>query len=401
MQLKALEVREITEYIKKMMDNDIILRNVRVRGEISNLKYHSTGIYFTLKDEVSSLKCVMFNDYRKLLNFTLEDGMSVMVTGKITVYEKNGTYQLYAQSVQSDGVGALYLAFNKLKEKLQKEGLFDSDKKKPIPKNPKKIAVVTSPTGAVIRDIITISKRRNPTVDILVVPVLVQGSSAADEICQALEILNKRSDVDVIILARGGGSLEEIWPFNEEKVARCIHASKIPVVSAVGHETDFTISDFVSDLRAPTPSAAAEIVVPDIKVYQREIFLLKTKLIALMIGELKRKRKDIEGLKKVLYLNSPIKKSEILRHKIDNLKTSLYKEMLSIYNRKKNEFYILIEKLNSLSPLNVLTRGYTIVLDSQERVISTVKAINPQEEIKIMFKDGEAKAVISEVSSYE
>ncbi|HAA81327.1 MAG TPA: exodeoxyribonuclease VII large subunit, partial [Thermoanaerobacter sp.] len=236
MQLKALEVREITDYIKKMMDNDIILRNVRVKGEISNLKYHSTGIYFTLKDEIASLKCVMFNEYGKLLNFTLQDGMSVIVTGRISVYERNGTYQLYAQSIQSDGIGALYFAFNKLKEKLQKEGLFDSDKKEPIPKHPKKIAVVTSPTGAVIRDIITISRRRNPTVDILVVPVLVQGSSAADEICNALRILNKREDIDVIILARGGGSLEEIWPFNEEKVARCIYASRIPVVSAVGHE---------------------------------------------------------------------------------------------------------------------------------------------------------------------
>ncbi|WP_028991928.1 exodeoxyribonuclease VII large subunit [Thermoanaerobacter thermocopriae] len=397
MQLKALEVREITDYIKKMMDNDIILRNVRVRGEISNLKYHSTGIYFTLKDEIASLKCVMFNEYGKLLNFTLQDGMSVIVTGRITVYEKNGTYQLYAQSIRSDGIGALYFAFNKLKEKLQKEGLFDSDKKKPIPKHPKKIAVVTSPTGAVIRDIITISKRRNPTIDILVVPVLVQGISAADEICNALRILNKRKDIDVIILARGGGSLEEIWPFNEEKVARCIYASRIPVVSAVGHETDFTISDFVADLRAPTPSAAAEIVVPDIKVYQREIFLLKTRLITLMMAELKRKKKELESLRRALYFNSPIKRNEVLKHKIESLKSSLCKEMLSIYNRKKNDFLILTEKLNSLSPLNVLTRGYTVILDKQEKVISSVKDITPYEEVKILFKDGNAKAIIQEV----
>ncbi|AEM78666.1 exodeoxyribonuclease VII large subunit [Thermoanaerobacter wiegelii] len=401
MQLKALNVSEITDYIKRMMDNDIILRNVRVRGEISNLKYHSTGIYFTLKDEVASLKCVMFNEYSRLLNFTLQDGMSVIATGRITVYEKSGTYQLYVQSIQSEGIGALYLAFNKLKEKLEKEGLFDSDKKEPIPKHPKKIAVVTSPTGAVIRDIITISRRRNPTVDILVVPVLVQGSSAADEICNALRILNKREDIDVIILARGGGSLEEIWPFNEEKVARCIYASRIPVVSAVGHETDFTISDFVADLRAPTPSAAAEIVVPDIKVYQRELFLLKTKLLTLMTAELNRKKKEFEGLNRALYLNSPTKKSEILRHKVENLTASLYNEMLSIYQHKRNDFLILAEKLNSLSPLKVLTRGYTIVLDKQEKVISSVKDIKPYDEIKILFKDGKAKAIVQEVKENE
>lgn len=288
-----------------------------------------------------------------------------------------------------------------LKRNCKKKGLFDSDKKKPIPKHPKKIAVVTSPTGAVIRDIITISRRRNPTVDILVVPVLVQGSSAADEICNAFRILNKREDIDVIILARGGGSLEEIWPFNEEKVARCIYASRIPVVSAVGHETDFTISDFVADLRAPTPSAAAEIVVPDIKVYQRELFLLKTKLLTLMTAELNRKKKEFEGLKRALYLNSPTKKSEILRHKVENLTASLYNEMLSIYQHKRNDFLILAEKLNSLSPLKVLTRGYTIVLDKQEKVISSVRDIKPYDEIKILFKDGKAKAIVQEVKENE
>jgi exodeoxyribonuclease VII large subunit len=397
MQLKAFSVSEVTEYIKKVMDNDIILRNVRVRGEISNLKYHSTAVYFTLKDEGAALKCVMFNDYSRSLEFTLQDGMSVIATGRITVYEKGGLYQLYVQSVQMDGIGALYIAFNKLKEKLQKEGLFDLDKKKPIPKHPRKIAVVTSPTGAVIRDIITISRRRNPTVDIMVVPVLVQGSSAADEISNALRILNKRKDIDVIIVARGGGSLEEIWPFNEEKVARSIFASRIPVVSAVGHETDFTIADFVADLRAPTPSAAAELVVPDTNVYQRELFLLKTKIMNLMKAQVLHSKKEFEGLKRALYLNNPIKKNEVLKQRVKNLKKSLTKEMLSIFNQKKNELLVLNEKLDSLSPLKVLTRGYTIVLNKEGQVITSSRKVKTSEEVDILFSDGRATAVVKEV----
>lgn len=398
MLVKTLEVREINEYIKKLMDTDVILRNIHVKGEISNLKYHSSAIYFTLKDEFASLKCVMFNEFKNKLNYDLEDGMSVIVAGRISVYEKNGTYQLYVNNIQPDGIGTLYIAFNKLKDKLKNEGLFDINKKKPLPQNPKKIGVITSPTGAAIRDIISIAKRRNPAIDILIAPVLVQGNTAADEICHALEILNKRDDIEVIILGRGGGSLEEIWPFNEEKVARAIYASKIPVVSAVGHETDYTISDFVADLRAPTPSAAAELVVADINIYKKDLINLRLKLIKLFSNYLKYMKKNIYDVKERLYLNSPIKQSKYLKNKLANLKRIMYKSAITAFNEKKSNFLRLTDKLNSLSPLNVLNRGYTIVINEQkEEILTSVKSIHVFDNIKIIFCDGFAKGYINEV----
>lgn len=398
MLIKTLEVKEINEYIKKLMDTDVILRNIRVKGEISNLKYHSSAIYFTLKDEFASLKCVMFNEFKNKLNYSLEDGMSVIVTGRISVYEKNGTYQLYVNNIQPEGVGALYIAFNTLKERLKNEGLFDIDKKKQLPQNPKKIGVITSPTGAAIRDIISIAKRRNPTVDILIAPVLVQGNTAADEICHALETLNKRDDIEVIILGRGGGSLEEIWPFNEEKVARAIYASKIPVVSAVGHETDYTISDFVADLRAPTPSAAAELVIADINIYKKDLLNLRLKLIKLFLNYLKYKKKNIYEIKKRLYLNSPIKQNKYLKSRLAELKRIMNKSAVTIFNEKKNNFLRLTDKLNSLSPLNILNRGYTIAMDDQkEEVLTSVRDVHVFDNIKIIFFDGFVKGIISEV----
>ena len=266
MTYNAISVTELNKYIKDKFEEDEMLNNILVKGEISNFKHHYTGhMYFTLKDENSLIKCVMFKTYTPNLNFIPKDGMQVKVLGTVSVFERDGVYQIYCKAMQQDGLGDLYRIYTELKEKLSKEGLFDDKYKKPIPYMPKCIGVLTSNTGSVIRDIINVSTRRNPNVYIKLLPVPVQGQGAARKITEAIKIMNENRLCDVIILARGGGSLEDLWPFNEEIVARAIFDSKIPIVSAVGHETDFTISDFVADLRAPTPSAAAELVIPNVK----------------------------------------------------------------------------------------------------------------------------------------
>ena len=264
MEIRALEISEANSYIKKVLSNDPILYNLKVRGEISNFKINSSGhVYLTLKDETSKMKCVIFKgNYDKSLQ--LEDGMKIVANGYISVYERDGAYQLYIRKVEKDGVGNLHIEFEKLKKKLNREGLFDPKFKKKIPYMPKSIGVVTSQTGAVIRDIINVVRRRFPKVNVYLYPVAVQGANSADEIVKGIEFFNKMQNVDTMIVGRGGGSLEELWSFNEEKVARAIFASDIPIISAVGHEVDYTICDFVSDMRAPTPSAAAEIAVPDL-----------------------------------------------------------------------------------------------------------------------------------------
>ena len=264
MKLRALNISEVNSYIKRILTNDPILYNLRIKGEISNFKVHSSGnVYLSLKDETSKINCIIFrNNYDKSLK--LDNGVKIIASGYISVYERDGAYQFYINEVEIEGIGNLYIEFNKLKEKLKKEGLFDSMYKKEIPKIPKSIGVVTSPTGAVIRDIINVVKRRFPKIDLKLYPVNVQGERSAEDICEGIEFFNRMENVDIIIVGRGGGSLEELWSFNEEIVAREIFKSKIPVISAVGHETDFTICDFVSDMRAPTPSAAAEIATPDL-----------------------------------------------------------------------------------------------------------------------------------------
>ena len=263
MKLKTFTVSEVNEYINKLLRGDIILRNLNVEGEISNFKLHSSGhMYFSIKDDNSRLRCVMFRGQSRLLKFLPEEGMKVIVKGYVALYERDGQYQLYIQEMQPAGIGALYLAYEQLKEKLEREGLFYESTKKPLPFLPERIGVVTSPTGAAIRDIISVINRRNPNVEIIIYPVLVQGTESKEQIVEAIDYFNKNNYVDVIIVGRGGGSIEELWSFNEEVVARSIFSSKIPIVSAVGHETDFTIADFVADMRAATPSAAAELVIP-------------------------------------------------------------------------------------------------------------------------------------------
>ncbi len=394
MKINPITVTELNRYVKEKVAEDEYLNSVYVKGEISNFKHHYTGhMYFTLKDENSLIKCVMFKSQTATLNFVPKDGMKVLVLGSVAVYERDGIYQIYCNAMQEDGIGSLYIAYEKLKKKLELEGLFDESHKKKIPFMPKIIGVLTSNTGAVIRDIINVSTRRNPNVYIRLLPVPVQGEGASQKISKAIKIMNEKKLADVIILARGGGSLEDLWPFNEEIVARSIYESEIPVISAVGHETDFTIADFVADLRAPTPSAAAELAVTDISELQYDINLYQRR----MKIALKRKT-EIMRLKYEKLINSKVYREPFLR--INDLYLRVDKNIKSIENfviRKSKDSKIeatkLITKLDTLSPLKTLTRGYSLV-EFNNRIVSKASDLNKDMEIDIRFKDGSKRAKI-------
>lgn len=387
--IKILSVTQITEYIKKLFSSDVILNSVSVRGEISNFKHHYSGhMYFTLKDDMCRIKCVMFKSSCEKLKFNPEDGMNVVVQGRVSVYDRDGQYQMYVDDMQQEGIGALYAAYEQLKKRLESEGLFDKDHKRPIPVYPKKVGVVTSSTGAAVRDIINIIGRRCPGVNILLLPVLVQGSEAPGEIAEAIRYLNGRNDIDVIITGRGGGSIEELWAFNEEIVARAIYESRIPVISAVGHETDFTIADFVADLRAPTPSAAAELCVPD----KRELYYRVNSCLNSLYGaiqtNLEGDRSELKHLQKSLYSSSPISEINQKKQYIDSLssvmesiinhKVELYREMLSKYSAA----------LDSLSPLSVLGRGYSIAMKESGDIIDDINKVRIGDNIDIAVSNG-------------
>ncbi len=399
MKLKPLKVSEVNEYIKRILISDPILYNLNVEGEISNFKHHYNGhMYFSLKDNKSRLKCVMFNNNNMNLKFELEDGMKVIVSGYISVYEKDGSYQLYAKDIITNGLGDLHVAFEQLKKKLEKEGLFDQKYKKRLPFMPKKIGVVTSSTGAAIRDIITIIKRRFSPVDILIYPVLVQGDRAHKDICEGLSYFNSRDDIDLVITGRGGGSIEELWAFNEEDVARTIFNMKIPVISAVGHETDFTIADFVSDLRAPTPSAAGELATPILDELKDKLQDYFIRLQMSYKNYIKDKRIKLEINKTNLNAYSPIYKLNENRNKLQ----ILLKDLISAVNinndnsRKKLE--ILGGKLNALSPLSTLDRGFSIAMDNDNNILKSVDNINNNDIINVVLSDG---TIISKVIKTE
>ena len=395
MKYQAISVSELNAYIKGKISEDEALQSVLVKGEISNFKNHyATGhLYFTLKDEKSLIKCIMFKGYAERLDFIPKDGMSVMVFGSVSVYERDGVYQIYVQAMQEDGLGSLYKAYEELKSKLEQEGLFRAEHKKKIPMYPRQIGVLTSQTGAVIRDIINVSTRRNPNVHIRLLPVPVQGLGASKKIAEAIETMNKNKLADVIILARGGGSLEDLWPFNEEEVARAIYNSDIPVISAVGHETDFSISDFVADLRAPTPSAAAELAVPDVSELKSIINTYQTRFKNSLIRKIE--------LMKMRYLKCMQSRAfkEPTRIINDNyLKIdSLIKTMENSVNKKefeaKSKFIELTTKLDSLSPLKTLTRGYCLA-ETNGRIVKSAKDINQDDEIELKFYDGNKKAKV-------
>ena len=390
----AVTVTDLNKYIKDKIDNDENLNSVLVKGEISNFKNHYTGhLYFTLKDENSLIKCIMFKSSAVNLKFMPKDGMKVIIYGTVSVFERDGVYQIYCKMMQEDGMGSLHIAFEELKSKLGEEGLFSEEHKKKIPVMPKCIGVLTSNTGSVIRDIINVSTRRNPNVYIKLLPVPVQGEGAAVKIAEAIKIMNEKKLADVIIIARGGGSLEDLWPFNEEIVARAIYESELPIISAVGHETDFTIADFVADLRAPTPSAAAELAVPNISDV-----LLKLKSYNNRYRLALKKKVDFMKLSYEKCMNrrafrEPLQTINERYILLDKNVKSIQNEIMSIYKDKKSKAINTIEKLDALSPLKTLTRGYSIT-EMNGKVIKSVKELKENDEINIRFKDGVTKAKI-------
>ncbi len=394
MEYQAITVTELNKYIKEKIASDEILNNVLIKGEISNFKLHYTGhMYFTLKDENSLIKCIMFKTYTPHLKFTPKDGMKVMAFGTVSVFERDGVYQLYCKAMQEDGMGSLYTAYEELKAKLEKEGYFDVSHKKKIPFMPKSIGVLTSNTGAVIRDIINVSTRRNPNVYLKLLPVPVQGEGAAEKIAAGIQLMNEKKLADVIILARGGGSLEDLWPFNEEVVAKAIYNSELPVISAVGHETDFTIADFVADLRAPTPSAAAELAVPNIaevelklNTYQnrfRQALKKKTELMRLRYEKCMASRVFKEPLQKV-------NENYML---IDKYVKSIQNSIVTKYKDKKLEAIKLYSKLDALSPLKTLARGYSIT-EKEGKIIHKASELKQGDELTLRFEDGKVNTKV-------
>ena len=400
MKLRALDISEANSYIKRILTNDPILYNLRVKGEISNFKVHSSGnVYLSLKDEKSKLNCIIFkSNYDKSLN--LDNGVKIIATGYISVYERDGAYQLYINEVEIEGIGNLYIEFNKLKEKLKNEGLFDSKYKKQIPKMPRSIGVVTSPTGAVIRDIINVTKRRFPKVDIKLYPVNVQGDKSAEDICSGIEFFNRMENVDTIIVGRGGGSLEELWSFNEEIVAREIFKSKIPIISAVGHETDFTFCDFVSDMRAPTPSAAAEIATPDLIEIYYKLDNIKNRMNRSLNNQV---ILDNEKLNNTFDKINNHMKNYIIRDKVIQLDQIYDKINFRLEQNLETSKEKLSKKaalLHNLSPLATISRGYSIV-EKKGHVINSIEEVNVNDEINITLKDGDLDCIINKINSKE
>ena len=389
-----ITVTELNAYVKERFEEDEYLNNVLVKGEISNFKHHYTGhMYFTLKDENSLIKCVMFKTYTSHLDFVPKDGMKVMVLGTVSVFERDGVYQIYAKALKQEGIGDLHAEYEKLKAKLEQEGLFNKEHKKEIPVMPKCIGVLTSNTGAVIRDIINVSTRRNPNVYIKLLPVPVQGQGAAEKIAEAIQIMNREKLADVLIVARGGGSLEDLWPFNEEIVARAIYNSEIPVISAVGHETDFTIADFVSDLRAPTPSAAAELAVPNCSEIQLKLKTYENRLKNALYKKVEVMKLRYEKCMKSKAYTSPLQKINEYYMLIDKNEKALENKIQVILKEKKAYMIEWISKLDALSPLKTLSRGYSIV-QKDNKIVKTVKELKQGDSIKLRLTDGEKEAKI-------
>ena len=390
----AISVTDLNKYIKNKIADDEYLNNILIKGEISNFKHHYTGhLYFTLKDENSLIKCIMFKSYAQKLNFEPKDGMKVYILGSVSVFERDGVYQIYAKVMEEDGVGDLYTKYQKLKEELEKKGLFNQSHKQKIPMMPKVIGVLTSQTGSVIRDIINVSTRRNPNVYIRLLPVPVQGEGAAEKIAEGIAYMNQNQLADVIILARGGGSLEDLWPFNEEVVAYSIYESKIPIISAVGHETDFSISDFVADLRAPTPSAAAELAVPDIYEVKQKINTYQNRLKMALTKKLEIMKLRYDKCMSSSVFKEPTRRIQENYIKIDSYIKQLENVMNKIKEKNKNKYIELVSKLDTLSPLKTLTRGYSII-EKKGKIVKSVTDLQTEDEISIRLKDGEKQAKI-------
>lgn len=442
-----LTVTALTKYIKRKFDADPYLQNITVKGEISNFKLHTSGhMYFTLKDNGARILAAMFSNYNRFLKFVPENGMQVIITGDVRVYEQAGQYQLYVKEMQPDGIGDLYLAFEQLKEKLEKEGLFSDKYKKPIPKYPETIGVITSPTGAAVRDVITTIRRRYPIAKIIVIPTLVQGDYAHSSIVQSIKRANEMEEIDCIILARGGGSIEELWAFNEEVVARAIFFSNIPIITGVGHETDFTIADFVADRRGPTPTGAAELAVPHIDELFDKIITRQTRLIRGMKKKLQLCHSQYSRLQNSYVFRYPWRYYEQKGEQLDRLNERLVREtrklyekkceslvhiekrfslirphdlvntsskghmileknliriMSNIYVTKQKDFRQLISTLEALSPLKVMERGYSLVYNESGELVKTVQAFHKNDRLKVEMSDGSIHCAVTDIDGKE
>lgn len=435
-QPRVFSIKELNKYIRMKFESDSLLGDVWIRGEISNFTHHSSGhMYFTLKDSDSRLKCIMFASHNQRLPFMPREGTKVIARGNISVYERDGNYQFYATAMQPDGLGSLYLAFEQLKSKLEAEGLFSESRKRPIPRFPRAIGVITSATGAAVRDIIITIQRRYPSMPVYVYPVLVQGTQAAPAIVKAIEAMNRFGEADVLIVGRGGGSLEELWAFNEEAVARSIAASEIPIISAVGHETDFTVADFVADLRAATPTAAAELAVPNIVELQLQLRRQEQRLIQAIRFRVREDKEQLQRIRRSPFFMYPRKYLLEQAQRLDRLQEQLVQRTLwvteggqsrlarmqrvlaghhpgervafaakrwqstsrqleqamnSIMKERKLKLYGTIGQLDALSPLKVMSRGYSLVYDADEkRLIKSVSDVQQGDIIQVKMSDGQ------------
>ena len=394
-----LSVTQINEYIRALISQDEVLSMIMVRGEISNLTIHRSGhIYFTLQDETSVLKSVMFRSSAQRVKFALKEGMSVIVYGRVSVYAPSGQYQLYTEDIQPDGIGALYIAYEQIKEKLAKEGLFDASRKKSIPKLPMTVGIVTSPTGAAIHDMINVMGRRFPLTKLLLYPALVQGDTAYKTLIAGIEYFNQTKSADVIIIGRGGGSMEDLWAFNNVDLAYAISKSEIPVISAVGHESDFTICDFVADLRAPTPSAAAELAVPNALLVKNDINKLIRDIESKLVLKIQQYRNNIASISSSRVLISKEELLDAYKMRIGILSDKLDIQMKSIMKDKSHLLSVSCAKMQAISPLNTLGRGYAIIQNDRGEILNSVDKFQQGAVIDISVADGTAKAVVSEIN---
>ena len=394
-------IRQVNLYISNMFRQDFMLNRIYVKGEVSNCKYHTSGhIYFSLKDDSGSLACVMFAGNRSGLKFQMQNGQSVIVLGSISVYERDGKYQLYAREIIQDGMGLLYEKFQALKQELEEMGMFALEYKQPIPAFSRRVGIVTAPTGAAIRDIMNISYRRNPYVQLILYPALVQGEEAADSIVRGIELLDQ-SHVDVIIVGRGGGSMEDLWAFNEEKVARAIFHCETPVISAVGHETDFTIADYVADLRAPTPSAAAELAVADMAAIQGQLRDMQQRLQNRMSERLSDRKKELEHLQEKLKYVSPQHQIQEKYQRLTDIEEELQMLMQQTMKERRHQLMIYVERMKGLSPLEKLSQGYSYTADARGKKITATEQVQPGDLLQIYVSDGQILAEVKEKKKTE
>ncbi len=397
---RALSVSEINDFIKRIFDLTPQFTDIYVHGEISNFKNHyGTGhLYFTLKDEASAIRCVMFRSSAVRLKFAPENGTKVTVHGRISAYPRDGQYQIYCDSMEPSGIGALYKAYEQLKKKLSEEGLFDESHKKKIPAFPSSVGVITSATGAAVRDIVNVTSRRYPPAEILIYPATVQGKEAAPSVIRALTYFNKVRPVDVIIVGRGGGSIEDLWAFNDEALARAVFASEIPVISAVGHETDFTICDFVADLRAPTPSAAAELAVPDIEELKGRIASYFARSDIAVRSKIESYRQSVEHFKSSRVLTDPMAFIEDRILQLGTLSDRLAVALNKTLDDKTSRLSLASGMLNTLSPLSVLSRGYGVVTSGDGNIVKSVKNVKAGDKITVSLADGDVKADVTDIT---